>query len=256
LAPELMERCHENRVESLRAFARIYPNGRVEERAGVVKVAGGPPTHEFNTVFLTRPSPDPAKTIEESSSFMDRARVTRWRIVAYPGADTALEAAALSAGLRPGPSDPGMLLDLVPPRAPVLPHGFRVRRAATPELWNTMVKVGLVGMGGEPVEDPETSFPFRLSSVHRGYVGFEGPVPVATSVGFSHRGVAGVFFVSTLPKFRGKGYGRAVTWQAVVGARPEGCRLSYLHASEMGYPVYVRMGYRPVARYREWRTGP
>ena len=36
---------------------------------------------------------------------------------------------------------------------------------------------------------------------------------------------------------------------------PEGCRVSYLHASEMDIRVTTCMGYRPVARYREWLFG-
>jgi len=250
-----MDRCHENWVESLRAFARIFPNGRIEEGVGVVKIVGGPPIPEFNTVFLTRPPTDATKTIEDSTSFMDRSRVTGWRIVASPGRNSSLETAVLSAGFRTGPSNPGMLLDPIPRRLPALPTGFKVRGATTPDLWSTMVRVGMAGMGGKPPEDTEAHFPFRLATVYRGYVGFEGNVPVATSVGFSYRGIAGVFFVSTLPEFRGKGYGRALTWRATVGARPEGCRESYLQASKMGYPVYVRMGYRPVAFYQEWLTG-
>jgi N-acetylglutamate synthase len=256
ISPELEARCHESLVESRRAFARIFPNGRIEESPGVVKVAGGPPIPSFNTVFLTHPPTDATKTIADSASFMDRARVTGWRIVAFHAQDSSLEAAVVSAGFRPGPSNPGMILDRIPPRPPALPVGFKVRRATTPGLWSTMVKVGVAGMGDKPLEDIEASFPFRLASVYRGYVGFEGSVPVATAVGFSYRGIGGVFFVSTLPAFRGKGYGRALTWQATVEARPEGCRVSYLQASEMGYPVYVRMGYRPAAPYREWLTGP
>jgi GNAT superfamily N-acetyltransferase len=250
-----MERCHENFVESLRGFARILPNGRIEEEAGVVKIAGGPPIPSFNTVFITRPPTDATKTIEDSASFMARAKVPGWRIVAFPGRDTAVEAAALSAGFRPGHPAPGMVLDPIPPRPPALPVGFNVRRAATPDLWRTMVQVGVAGMGGEPPEDTEVFFPFGLATLYRGYVGFEGRVPVATSVGLSHRGIGGVFFVSTLPEFRGKGYGSALTWHAAVGARPDGCRVSYLQASEKGCPVYVRMGYRTVAPYREWFTG-
>ncbi len=256
IPPELMERCHENFVESLRGFARILPNGLIEEGAGVVKVAAGLPIPSFNTVFVTRPPPGIAKILEDSAAFMARARVAGWRIVAFPGADTSVESAVLSAGFRSGHPTPGMVLDSIPPHPPELPVGFKVRRAATPELWRTMVKVGVAGMGGQPPEDTEVFFPFRLATVYRGYVGFSGRAPVATSVGLSYRGIGGVFFVSTLPDFRGQGYGQALTWQATVGARKDGCRASYLQASEMGYPVYVRMGYRTVAPYREWLVGP
>jgi predicted acetyltransferase len=82
-----------------------------------------------------------------------------------------------------------------------------------------------------------------------------GKTPVGTTVGLSYRGIGGVCLVATLPKFRGKGYGSALTWQAAVDARRDGCRASYLQASEVGYRVCARMGYRKVVSYPEWWAG-
>ena len=159
-------------MESLRAFARIFPNGRIEEGAGVVMIAGGA-SHARIQHRLSDPPPHrPGQDYLRVEFVHGQGSGPPMDVVAYPGADTAIEAAALSAGFRPAPSDPGMLLDLVPSRAHALPTGFRVRRAATPELWNTMVNVGLVGMGGQPFVT-RTSFPFRLLGSPR-YVGFEG----------------------------------------------------------------------------------
>jgi predicted acetyltransferase len=67
----------------------------------------------------------------------------------------------------------------------------------------------------------------------------------------SHR-IAGVHNVSTLPEFRGRGLGEAMTWHAALDGRAEGCIASALQASAMGFPIYERMGYRHVVSYETW----
>jgi GNAT superfamily N-acetyltransferase len=253
---ELMERCHGNLLEAFRVLARSLPNGRISEEPGVVRIATGVPSPEFNPVFVVSPPSDPSTVIDASSSFMASAGVSAWRVVAFSGAEAVVGAAALSAGFRPGPVRPGMVLDPIPTRPPSLPSELRVRRTRSRDVWTTLVKVMMRGFGGEAPDDIEGFFPYRMATVFRGYVGFVGKTPVATSVGLSYRGIGGVYSVATLPEFRGKGYGAALSWQAAVGTRREGCRASYLQASEMGYPVYARMGYQKVTSYPEWLAGP
>lgn len=70
------------------------------------------------------------------------------------------------------------------------------------------------------------------------------PVSVATSI--VGCGVNHVEFVATLPEARGRGYGAAVTWEATLAA-PE--LPAMLVASDMGRPVYERMGYVALTRW-------
>jgi hypothetical protein len=69
-------------------------------------------------------------------------------------------------------------------------------------------------------------------------------VTVATSIVAC--GVNHVEFVATLPDARGRGYGEAVTWAATLAA-PE--LPSLLIATDMGRPVYERMGYLALMRW-------
>ena len=84
------------------------------------------------------------------------------------------------------------------------------------------------------------------------YIGYLDGAPVATSQLAVSYGIAGVHTVSTLPAYRGRGIGEAMTWRAVLDGRAEGCDAAYLQASEMGYPVYQRMGFLHVADYCAW----
>lgn len=80
--------------------------------------------------------------------------------------------------------------------------------------------------------------------------------PVATSALTLAAGVAGIFAVSTLEAARGRGIGTAVTLAPLLDARSRGYCVVVLQASEMGYPVYARMGFSEQFRYRMYRWAP
>jgi len=58
--------------------------------------------------------------------------------------------------------------------------------------------------------------------------------------------------VGTVPEFRGKGYGSAVTLAAMDWAREMGEELAILHATEMGKPVYRRLGFEAHCTITQW----
>jgi GNAT superfamily N-acetyltransferase len=82
-------------------------------------------------------------------------------------------------------------------------------------------------------------------------------VPVAAAALFIGGGVAGVYNVATVPEARGHGIGRAMTVTTLVEAVARGQRTAVLGASDLGYPVYRRLGFREVSRLRSyaWPAG-
>lgn len=102
------------------------------------------------------------------------------------------------------------------------------------------------------VEDSATE-PFltldALDDRFRVWVGRVDDRPVTTATAYVGAGFVGVYAVATTAEARGRGYGEAVTWAATM-SRPD--LPATLQASEMGYPVYERMGYRTVAEFTVW----
>ena len=75
---------------------------------------------------------------------------------------------------------------------------------------------------------------------------------MAAAALFLGAGVAGIYNVCTVPEARGRGIGGAVTGAALREAASRGLRLAVLGSSEMGYPVYRRLGFHDVSRLRSY----
>ena len=86
------------------------------------------------------------------------------------------------------------------------------------------------------------------------FVGFLGSRPVASSGLMLAAGVAGIYNVATEPRFRRRGYGAAMTMEALRVGRDRGYRLAVLGSSPMARSLYERLGFRQacVTRVYEW----
>ncbi len=68
-------------------------------------------------------------------------------------------------------------------------------------------------------------------------------------------GVAGIYGVEVLEKFRRRGIGTALVDAALRHARALGHRTSVLAATGMGQCVYARLGFREVCKMSFWKYG-
>ena len=106
------------------------------------------------------------------------------------------------------------------------------------------------GMPPDTVVDSITDLRAYLTPYLQTVVAYEGDMPVAAAQVLSSHSIAGVYWVGTLERARGKGLGDRVTRAVTNRAFESGARLVSLQASAMGEPIYRRMGYREIYRYR------
>jgi GNAT superfamily N-acetyltransferase len=89
------------------------------------------------------------------------------------------------------------------------------------------------------------------------WIGRLGDRVVATSRISIGAGVAGLYAISTLREYRGRGFGRAMTIAALRAAASLGHRIGVLQSSELGNRVYRRLGFRELFAYDVWvHPGP
>jgi predicted acetyltransferase len=69
-------------------------------------------------------------------------------------------------------------------------------------------------------------------------------------------GVAGIYWVGSLERARGKGLGRAVTVAATNAGFGLGADVASLQASPMGKPIYLELGYETAFEYQMWMSPP
>ncbi len=161
-------------------------------------------------------------------------------------------------GFEHGGDDIGMVVDLpaLPAEMPA-PAGFVVERVRD-EAELARGRHVRLGLQGGPVEVgwfEEMSRRIGFEGPWRHYLGRSVGEPVATSASFFGAGVAGVYCVSTVERARRRGIGVTVTLAALREARDLDFTISVFGFSEMGYPVYRRLGFREYCRIGlyEWR---
>jgi ribosomal protein S18 acetylase RimI-like enzyme len=139
--------------------------------------------------------------------------------------------------MEPGP---------IPPPIP----GITIERADGAR-WDQFLDASAEGFG-MPRTLAESLFSAGVQADRRlrAFVGIVDGRAVAAAASVRIRNTVGIYSVATIPEARGRGFGTALTWHALADADP-GWEVAVLQASEMGRPIYERMGFTLVREFAE-----
>ena len=84
------------------------------------------------------------------------------------------------------------------------------------------------------------------------YVGYADGHPVVSGLRWQTGRTVGVYSIATVRSARRRGYGAAMTARIVADGVATGCDVAILQASDMGRPIYERLGFRTVVHYRAY----
>jgi GNAT superfamily N-acetyltransferase len=240
------------------AGAELRDDGRVRW------CIGNSPIDYHNCVVQAHLTPDEAD--EEIEASLERMRIHdvpgSWHVGPSMSPED-LGERLVAHGFEYGGDDIGMAVDLstLPEEMPV-PEGFAVERVRDEAGLAAWVEVLGSGFGEGPVEAEWVGALYRRLGLGdegpwRHYLGRLGGEPVATSTLFVGAGVAGIYFVCTVGRARRRGIGAAVTLAALREAWDLGYTTGVLGSSEMGFPVYRRLGFEVFCRIGlyEWHPG-
>lgn len=243
----IVEAAEANYLDAWRLLAGNVSTGIVEDDDELLFAAGGGRIGYFNAAFIKPPTNPLACVARAASFFRGRGLPFVVRFREDDGVADAI-AACESEGLSAAGASPVMVADVdsMPPL-----DGSVTVRANDAATFGDHIETVAQGFG-IPVKVLRSFFTPSLLEGGRfeAFTAYdESNAPVSTAALIETPGVAGVYNVGTPEPFRRRGLGEATTRAVVDAGRRRGCTLATLQASDMGYPVYERMGFRTVARW-------
>jgi GNAT superfamily N-acetyltransferase len=278
---ELSNAVQENLFALFRAMAEVLPAGEIVETDYLGHHLTFPTNPMFKGVWRTRLTEDKVDRVIDETIAWFKARNAPYffwwtgpgttpvdlgeRLQARGMLDMAEQQQELAGGIHQTEQGaPGMVADLNEVDDSLLsktPPGFVIQAVANEKELHDFKKVFV-----ETYEIPDwAGYAWVDATLSTGigntpwrmFVGYLDGEPVATNMLFNGAGVASVYAVATLPAAQRKGIGAAITLKPLLHARELGYRYGVLFSTELGLPVYKRIGFKEtggkINRYM-WRS--
>jgi GNAT superfamily N-acetyltransferase len=243
----------ENVAAMIDAFGLMIgrlPRATADRSGGVASAFGHVPLAFFNMSILDRPMTDPVEFRAALDLACARARacfhssfVGLCQAWAPDGADKIIA----DAGLSPALSVTGMAANrLLAARRPAPDLEYRL--AGSPGVAEDLGLINALAYGMPPENFGCVAEPNLWRGQSFGVVGYVEGRAVSSTAAFVVGEEIYVAYVATLPAAYGRGYAEAVMRRAIVLAQDAiGPRRIWLHATEMGRPLYQSMGFEAGA---------
>jgi GNAT superfamily N-acetyltransferase len=225
---QLISAAHRSYVNAFRKLAEHCSNGAVREAGRTFAFVSGLSTPQLNGCFVAQPVA--VEHLVAALNWLDSGGLPYSVWLDEAVADGLTPVAAERGLMRDAWPVPAMALHPIPP-APLPAPGVSVEPGLEPGVADYVPH--------SMAEDSDV----RLFTAY-----LDGR-PVGSSIAIRCGEVSSVVAVGTRPEARRRGVGIAASWAAVEAGMVWGCKAVLLEATEMGFPLYVAMGFRTVTRY-------
>lgn len=209
---------------------------------GIVLTSTGLPGPDTNYATVFGPIP-PERAFALADDFY---AATAYAMVVEVESNPDMLAALEERGWQLDEEEPALALAPIPATLPAPLPELTTRLVTTDTEFEAFRAVAQVGVRWLPslaaVLDPRVAL----------MVGYIDGAPVATARLGIFGEVGDVTSVTTVPAYRRRGIGTAMTWAIIAEGVRRGCTAMTLTATELGLPVYLRMGFVPVRIYRTY----
>jgi ribosomal protein S18 acetylase RimI-like enzyme len=208
-----------------------------------------------------RTGPVAAERVLDRAEEFFAARQRHYELWTRAGDDEDLQRCAESRGMTVSADLVGMIADSAPPVTRP-PSGVLLG-----EVGDRHAVTGFVTAVGEGFRDEAPGAEGLVRAVFedvrslvapdtRAFVATADGEPAAAALTIVRQGVAWIGWVATRPRFRGRGLATLVTGAATRAGFALGAGIASLEATTMGAPVYRRLGFHAVSRFRTyWPAG-
>jgi GNAT superfamily N-acetyltransferase len=253
---ELEESLHQF-VTTWKLLARPFPQADLFDKSGLA--ISWPGTHFpfYNIVFLTEELKDEyvfRGRVREAATYLSASHASGLFLVCLDRLSGTAEASfsSVMAQEKLVPTIPmtGMAGDILPLAG--TPHlDLRFVRISNRNTIRIFAEINCAAYGLPAGTALSLVNEHTLWNRHAyGFLAYVGDEPVATATAIVNEGCIFLFLVATMPGAQRKGYGDAVVRHALnMAYEATGIKRSVLHATEAGYPVYLRLGYHPTGKF-------
>jgi ribosomal protein S18 acetylase RimI-like enzyme len=234
------------------AWLRHQNQGRYQIREGVSFTAQELEGPGFNFASVVGEAPSPQRVFDMAAEFF-AGKSGGYGILVEAEAGHPMEAELRSRGWQIAEDEPALVLPEIA-RLPAPPDGLEL--CLITELEPLRLFQGALAAGFEAPAETGSNWMSSLDVARDPDMGLlMGRVdgqPVATAVLACVDGIATIHGVATIPAFRRRGFGKAVTWAAVQEGARRGCTSAALRALGISYDMYRRMGFVEVCKHRTY----
>jgi hypothetical protein len=253
---ELEESLHQF-VTTWRLLARPFPQADLSDQPGLA--ISWPGTHFpfYNALFLTDEISDPKvlqDRVQTAAKYMRNNKASGLFLVCpnhlSGDAKDSLSSTMASEKFIPAIPMTGMAGEILPLEGSMHPDLWFVRISGD-ETIRTFAEINCAAYNLPADTALSLLKEHTLWNEHAyGFLAYVGDKAVATATAIINNGCVFLFLVATMPGAERNGYGDAVVRHALNTAYEAiGIKRSVLHATDAGYPVYVRLGYHPTSKF-------
>jgi ribosomal protein S18 acetylase RimI-like enzyme len=258
---EMIATAHKGLLLGPSPLVRHQPGGRQAECEGVVLTRWGPFGPALNKVAVVGPSPPLARILELAEGFFGPDS-GGFGIVVEADAGHPVEAELRAAGWKVFEDEPALVLPSIP-APPPLPAGLEVKQVRDIQIRRDLVYVWAAGFGAPTAvggtELPPDAFDSMAPSLDCALdpavallVGYVDGKPAAAADVFVVGPIAGITGVATVPAYRRRGLGTALTWEAIREGAARGCTCATLAALGASFDLYRKLGFLHVCNHRAY----
>jgi ribosomal protein S18 acetylase RimI-like enzyme len=258
---EMIAIAHRGLLTGPAPLLRHYPAGRHADVEGVTLKCWGSFGRDLNKVMVVGPAPPLARILELADAFFG-PEAGGYGIVVEADASHPVEAELRAVGWQVFEDEPALVMPSLS-AAPPLPAGLEIRPLRDDAGRRDLIRVLADGFGAPTAEGgtelPLEAYDSLAPSLECArdpdvavLVGYVAGRPAAAALLFVVGPIAGVTGVATVPAFRRRGLGTALTWAAVREGAARGCTCATLAALGASFDLYRKMGFIHVCNHRAY----
>ncbi|MEN6623807.1 MAG: GNAT family N-acetyltransferase [Smithella sp.] len=229
-------------------------NSSFYQSGSILAMHSGVACDDLNMAWNEKPlSAKDSKTIQDIKNFYQKVKLPFWWWV-FPCGQSQTTIDMLKAeGFSLVVQVPSLLADLT--ALSIEKHGssLKVIQAGNKEEISWWEEVSFAGFDFQPETRQQfhkfiSTFNTNPDSPQKIFLALLNEKPVATTLLFLNKKSAGIYFVSTLPEYRKKGIGLALTLATMSFAKQAGAEFATLQSSPDGLRVYKQAGFKEYCK--------